>query len=104
MMVTQSAGKVGITADKLYFNIERVGNASSASISLAIADAVREGVIAKPMRIFAPGFGAGAVGGYTVLRIDPAIIAPATQPGASQPAKAPAHGGTTEDVKKAFGE
>jgi 3-hydroxy-3-methylglutaryl CoA synthase len=104
MMVTQSAGKVGITPDKLYFNIERVGNASSASISLAIADAVREGVINKPMRIFAPGFGAGAVGGYTVLRIDPAVIAPALQPSAAQQSAGPRHdhATSTEDVKKAF--
>jgi 3-oxoacyl-[acyl-carrier-protein] synthase-3 len=27
------------------------------------------------MRLFAPGFGAGAVGGYAVLRLDPAIVA-----------------------------
>jgi len=27
--------------------------------------------------VFAPGFGAGAVGGYAVLRIDPAVVAPA---------------------------
>jgi hypothetical protein len=25
--------------------------------------------------VFAPGFGAGAVGGYAVMRVDPAIIA-----------------------------
>ena len=44
-------------------------------IPLAIYDAVAEGVIDRPMRIFAPGFGAGAVGGYVVLRLDPAIVA-----------------------------
>ena len=27
------------------------------------------------MRLFAPGFGAGAVGGYAVMRVDPAIVA-----------------------------
>jgi 3-oxoacyl-[acyl-carrier-protein] synthase III len=106
MMVIKSAGAVGIKPDKLYFNIERVGNASSASISLAIADAIREGVIKKKMRIFAPGFGAGAVGGYTVLQIDPAILASDTK---AQPAKstgAPSHdpGASSEDMKKAFGE
>ncbi|MFL5301290.1 MAG: 3-oxoacyl-ACP synthase III family protein [Anaeromyxobacteraceae bacterium] len=106
MMVIKSAGAVGIKPEKLYFNIERVGNASSASISLAIADAIREGVIKKKMRIFAPGFGAGAVGGYTVLLIDPAILASDTK---AQPAKstgAPAHdpGASSEDMKKAFGE
>jgi 3-oxoacyl-[acyl-carrier-protein] synthase III len=28
------------------------------------------------MRAFTPAFGAGAVGGYTVIRIDPAIVVP----------------------------
>jgi 3-oxoacyl-[acyl-carrier-protein] synthase III len=104
MMVIKSAGAVGIKPDKLYFNIERVGNASSASISLAIADAIREGVIAKKMRIFAPGFGAGAVGGYTVLQVDPAILASDT---AAKPAKATGapdrgSGTSTEDMTQAF--
>src|SRR6202521_4207263 len=106
MMVIKSAGAVGIKPDKLYFNIERVGNASSASISLAISDAVREGVINRKMRIFAPGFGAGAVGGYSVLLIDPAIVATASQSPAAKASAAPAHEAATssEDVKAAFGE
>ena len=36
-------------------------------------------MITKPTRVFAPGFGAGAVAGYAVLRIDPAVIAPDDQ-------------------------
>jgi 3-oxoacyl-[acyl-carrier-protein] synthase III len=74
-MVTALAGAAGITADRLYFNIERVGNTSAASIPLAVADAKADGVIKEPLRVFAPGFGAGAVGGYAVMRIDPAVIA-----------------------------
>jgi 3-oxoacyl-[acyl-carrier-protein] synthase III len=74
-MVIELAKAAGVSPDELYFNIERVGNTSSASIPLAIHDAVREGVITKPMRVFAPGFGAGAVAGYAVLRVDPAVIA-----------------------------
>ena len=38
--------------------------------------AVLEGVIQRPMRIFAPGFGAGSVAGYAVMRVDPRIVAP----------------------------
>jgi len=38
-------------------------------------DAVRDGVIDRPLRVFAPGFGAGAVGGYVVMRVAPAIAA-----------------------------
>ena len=41
---------------------------------MAVHDAVREGRIDRPMRVFAPGFGAGAVGGYVVMRVDPAIV------------------------------
>ena len=78
-MVIDLAKAAGLSPDQLYFNIERVGNASSASIPLAIHDAVRDQVITKPIRVFAPGFGAGAVAGYAVLRIDPAVIAPDDQ-------------------------
>ena len=74
-MVVNIAREAGVAAERLYFNIERVGNTSSASIPIALHDAVREGVINRPMRVFAPGFGAGAVGGYAVLRVDPAVVA-----------------------------
>jgi 3-oxoacyl-[acyl-carrier-protein] synthase-3 len=78
-MVTELATGAGLSPDQLYFNIERVGNASSASIPLAIDDAVRDGVMTAPTRVFAPGFGAGAVAGHAILRIDPAVVAPAAQ-------------------------
>ena len=74
-MVVNIAREAGVAAERFYFNIERVGNTSSASIPIALHDAVREGVIDRPMRVFAPGFGAGAVGGYAVLRVDPAVVA-----------------------------
>jgi 3-oxoacyl-[acyl-carrier-protein] synthase III len=74
-MVVNLAQAAGIAPEQLYFNIGRVGNTSSASIPIAIHDAVREGVISRPLRVFAPGFGAGAVGGYVIMRVDPAIVA-----------------------------
>ena len=74
-MVTDLARDAGLPPGRLYFNIERVGNTSAASIPLALHDAVREGVIDRPLRVFAPGFGAGAVGGYVVMRVAPAIAA-----------------------------
>jgi len=75
-MVTKLASAVGFAAAKLYFNIDQVGNTSAASIPIAIADAVSTGIIQRAARIFAPGFGAGAVAGYAVMRIDPRIVAP----------------------------
>jgi 3-oxoacyl-[acyl-carrier-protein] synthase-3 len=75
VMVVNIAKAAGVGPERLYFNIDSVGNTSSASIPIAIHDAVRDGVIDRPMRIFAPGFGAGAVAGYVVMRVDPAVVA-----------------------------
>jgi 3-oxoacyl-[acyl-carrier-protein] synthase III len=105
-MVVELAGAAGIEPEQLYFNIETVGNTSAASIPLAIADAVADGIITRPLRIFAPGYGAGAVAGYAVLRIDPAVIAPATAPTPAPPTTTPVGDGTThtasENVRAAF--
>ena len=103
-MVTKMAAAVGLAPERLYFNIERVGNASAASIPIAIVDAVREGVISRPMRIFAPGFGAGAVGGYAVLRIDPAIVVLESRPAQlTGGLPAPLAPTSSDEVKTAFG-
>jgi 3-oxoacyl-[acyl-carrier-protein] synthase-3 len=117
-MVTQLAERAGLTPDQLYFNIEQVGNTSSASIPLAVHDAVRDGVIREPVRIFAPGFGAGAVAGYVILRVDPAVVAvvdpstgTAAQPhgavgtapdGSAEGGTRPDGASTSEDVRMAF--
>lgn len=74
-MVVDLMRAAGVAPERLYFDIDKVGNTSSASIPIALDDAVREGVIRRPMRIFAPGFGAGSVGGYVVMRFDPVIAA-----------------------------
>ena len=74
-MVVELAERAGISQERMYFNIARVGNTSAASIPLAIHDAVADGVLMKPTRVFTPGFGAGAVAGYAILSIDPDIVA-----------------------------
>ncbi len=105
-MIVELARKTGLTPEQLYFNIAEVGNISAASIPLAIFDAVRDGVIDRSTRVFAPGFGAGAVGGYAVLRVDPSMMAPEGEPGSDT-----AHGAdprsmatTSDDVQVAFGQ
>ncbi|NMI01779.1 3-oxoacyl-ACP synthase III family protein [Pseudonocardia acidicola] len=109
-MILNLAAKAGLSADQLYFNIETMGNVSAASIPIAMYDAVRDGVIDHPMRVFAPGFGAGAVGGYAVLRVDPAIVADeVVWPGSGAAdgesvAASPVTGTTSDDVRVAFGE
>ncbi len=106
-MILSLAGQAGLSADQLYFNVERMGNVSAASIPIAIHDAVADGVITRPVRIFAPGFGAGAVGGYAVMRIDPAIVADEVildiAETRGRPDAARMAGGTTDDISAAFG-
>lgn len=99
-MIINLAAKAGLSEDRLYFNIEKMGNTSSASIPIALADAVAEGVISRPTMIFAPGFGAGAVAGYSVMRIDPAIVAPAA-PGSPLPSAAADRSGDRKGVPNA---
>jgi 3-oxoacyl-[acyl-carrier-protein] synthase-3 len=103
-MVIDLANRAGVSTDQLYFNIEQVGNTSSASIPLAIHDAVRDGVITRPTRVFAPGFGAGAVAGYCVLRVDPAVVATDEEVASSDPAVVPElRTPSGNDVSLAFG-
>jgi 3-oxoacyl-[acyl-carrier-protein] synthase III len=101
-MVTKIAADAGLAEERMYFNIAGVGNVSAASIPLALHDAVRDGAIDRPMRVFTPAFGAGAVGGYTVIRVDPAVMVPESAPD-SEPAARTGFSSSSEDVRAAFG-
>ena len=103
-MIRGLADEAGLSADQLYFNVERMGNVSAASIPIALYDAVRDGAITRRTRVFAPGFGAGAVGGYAVLHLDPAIVADEVLLDIPQEtATPPVTGGTSDDMRAAFG-
>ncbi|ALE74664.1 3-ketoacyl-ACP synthase [Pseudonocardia sp. EC080610-09] len=104
-MILQLAAKAGLSAEQLYFNIGSMGNVSAASIPIALHDACTDGAVTGRTRVFAPGFGAGAVGGYAVLEVDPAVMAPEVvlDPAAAPEAAAVA-APTSDDVRIAFGE
>jgi 3-oxoacyl-[acyl-carrier-protein] synthase-3 len=98
------AREAGLAEDQLYFDIAEMGNVSAASIPIALHDAVRDAVITRPTRVFAPGFGAGAVGGYAVLTVDPAVVAPERTTATAAPQEPRSTTGTTsDDVRAAFG-
>jgi 3-oxoacyl-[acyl-carrier-protein] synthase-3 len=103
MMVIQLAREAGVAPERLYFNIARVGNTSAASIPLALYDAVKEGVIDRRLRVFAPGFGAGAVAGYAVLHVDPTIVAPEPSADGVAVAVRPVRSTSSDDARAAFG-
>ncbi len=101
-MIIDIAVPQGISADDIYFNIAEVGNASAASIPIALADSVFDGAVTKPSLVFAPGFGAGAVGGYVVLSLDPAIVAPEVKNSLNMGPKLVTAHSSLEDIKEAF--
>ncbi|MBW2475638.1 MAG: ketoacyl-ACP synthase III, partial [Deltaproteobacteria bacterium] len=101
-MIIDIAVPQGIAAEDIYFNITEVGNASAASIPIALADAVYEGAVSKRSLVFAPGFGAGAVGGYVVLSLEPSMVAPELVTNLAMGPKSTAAHSSLNDIKEAF--
>lgn len=58
-IIQTAASKLGLPMDKFYVNIERYGNTSSASIPLALSEAVENGSVKRGDKIALVGFGAG---------------------------------------------
>jgi len=67
-MLEFAAGKAGIPGDRVYLNIQKYGNTSSASIPMALAEAVSEGRIKKGELMLLLGFGGGLSSGYALIR------------------------------------
>jgi len=62
------AKRLDITDEKLYLNIERYGNMSSASTAVAFSEAVKEGRIKKGDHVVLVAFGSGLVWGANVIQ------------------------------------
>ncbi len=62
------AKKLGIPEDRVYLNIERCGNMSSASTVTALCEAVQEGKVKKGDIILLDAFGAGLVWGSCIIK------------------------------------
>jgi 3-oxoacyl-(acyl-carrier-protein) synthase III len=101
-MIINIAVPQGIKAEDIYFNIADVGNASAASIPIAMADAVYNKAVTRRSLIFAPGFGAGAVGGYVVMWLDPAVVAPETTIELVMSPSRKTANSSVEDIKDTF--
>lgn len=61
------AKKIGLGEDKIYFNIDKYGNMSSASTAVALCEAVHSGRIKKGDIVVLDAFGAGLVWGAMVI-------------------------------------
>jgi len=60
--------RLGLPEDKVFTNVNRVGNTSAASIPLAMADAVREGRLKRGDLILASAFGGGLTWASALIR------------------------------------
>ncbi len=58
-IIQTAASKLGVDMDRFYVNIDRYGNTSSASIPIALTEAVENGAVKRGDRIVLVGFGAG---------------------------------------------
>src|SRR3954464_8806381 len=67
-IIDHAASKLGIPEEKVFVNVDRFGNTSSASIPLCLAQGVREGRLKDGTRVLMTGMGAGLTWGsaYTV--------------------------------------
>jgi 3-oxoacyl-[acyl-carrier-protein] synthase-3 len=67
-IIDHAARNLGIPQEKIFFNLQKYGNTSSASIPLCLAEAVAEGRLRKGTRVLMTGMGAGLTWGsaYTI--------------------------------------
>ncbi len=67
-IIDHAVTKLGIPEDRVVMNVDRYGNTSSASIPLALADAVAEGRIHRGDTVLMTGMGAGLTWGSALLQ------------------------------------
>ncbi|MFA5116735.1 MAG: beta-ketoacyl-ACP synthase III [Candidatus Omnitrophota bacterium] len=67
-IISAVAKKIGLEEHKIYLNITRYGNMSSASTATAFCEAAREGKIKKGDIVLLDAFGAGLVWGACVIK------------------------------------
>ncbi len=60
--------RLGVSSEKVYSNISRVGNTSSASIPICLDECVRSGRIKKGDLVLMSAFGAGVTWGAVLMR------------------------------------
>lgn len=67
-IITACAKRLGVPMEKVYVNVERYGNTSSASIPLALDEAVKAGRIKENDLVLLASFGAGLSWGSALVR------------------------------------
>lgn len=68
-IIKKSAEMLGVPMEKVYTNIEKMGNVSSACIPICLDEARKNGAINKGTRVCLVGFGAGLTYGSIVMEV-----------------------------------
>lgn len=68
-IIESIADKLGASRDKFFVNLHKYGNTSSASIAIALTEAIEEGVINDNALVVMSGFGAGLTWGTAIVRL-----------------------------------
>ena len=63
------ARSLGVGEEKLYVNVDRLGNTSSASVLVALSEAHGKGLLRRGARVVLAAFGAGFSWGAALLRV-----------------------------------
>ena len=66
-IIEAAARRIGLPMEKVYVNIDRYGNTSTATIPLALNDALAEGRIKPGDKVLMAGFGSGLTWGACLL-------------------------------------
>jgi 3-oxoacyl-[acyl-carrier-protein] synthase-3 len=67
-IIDHAVAKLGISEDRVVVNVDRYGNTSSASIPLALGEALQQGRVHKGDTVLMTGMGAGLTWGSAVMR------------------------------------
>ncbi|HLZ95371.1 MAG TPA: beta-ketoacyl-ACP synthase III [Candidatus Dormibacteraeota bacterium] len=67
-IIDAAARRIGLPIERVAINIDKYGNTSSASIPLALEEAVRDGRVRSGDNILLAGFGSGLTWGATLLK------------------------------------
>ena len=75
-ILDHAAERLGVASDRVFSNIDRYGNTSSASIPLALTEARDEGRLSPGDLLLLVGFGGGLTWASTIVRYEPATWEP----------------------------
>ena len=68
-IVDGAAKRLGIPKEKVFTNVERTGNMSSASVAVALAECVEKGLIKEGDKVVLVGFGGGLTWGSVLIEM-----------------------------------